>query len=160
MKTQKGTSYKNLLDIRVVDTHTLMVTLPEPHNIVQWSYEDNNKAIAYITDIVQCGKRGAGTFEKCLLQIEMHRSLLAQAYAKLVESYTYATTPQSRATSTDKADKIRRDMLMTMPDKVLRMYANVYIAEDIMNDIILPDDRERLIDLVAQVGTALEANKE
>ena len=148
MKTAKGNTFSNLLTIDIPTDNSIVLHMPTAHKLtVPSTAEEQPDIITWVTDLVQAERKGSGVVVKCLEQIEHHRDLLVKAYAKLFESYTYATTPQTR-NSAGTADKARRAMLEALPDKVLRLNAGVYLSEEALLDIILPDDRERVIQLI------------
>ena len=148
MKTAKGNTFSNLLTIDIPTDNSITLRMPTVHKLTVPSTADGQlELVAWVTDLVQTERKGSGVVVKALEQIEHYRELLVKAYAKLFESYTYATTPQTRS-SAGTADKARRTMLEALPDKILRLNAGVYLSEESMADIILPDDRERVIQLI------------
>lgn len=147
MKTTKGNTFANLLDVQLGEK-SVTFNMPYPIDYTVPQRPEGQPALVdWVTDIISREKKGAVVVEKCLEQIELHRDLLVKAYGRLFDSYTYATTPQTR---TNSADRARMDMLSALPDKLLRLNAEVYLSEEVMSNIILPDDRGKLIDLVLE----------
>jgi hypothetical protein len=102
-----------------------------------------DKALPVITERIQTGQKPAATFEKELSRIELHRQQLRDAYLSLLQSYAYIITPQTRQSP---KDKIILDMLEAMPDKMLRQYAEMYLANGQAQEYVLPSERDRLIE--------------
>ncbi len=146
MLTSKGNTTQTLIGISA-QNNTLTLHFPpsRPHGLVVPDDTVSGKMADHINSILSADKKGAGTYKKCLEQIELHRDLLIKAYAKLFESYTYATTPQQRTSPVEKA---RRDMLTSLPDKLLKATALVHLSEEVIDDLILPNDRVEMIERV------------
>ena len=154
MKTAKGNTFGNLLMVEIPTANSITLNMPTAHKLTMPGIADGQPdIITWVTDLVQAERKGSGVVTKALEQIEHHRDLLIKAYAKLFDSYLYATTPQTRS-SAGTADKARRAMLEALPDKVLRLNAGVYLSEEALLDIILPDDREKVIQLILEAMKA------
>lgn len=144
MKTAKGNNYQTLLNMGLAD-HTLTVHIPLAQNLlgdIDQAYID--KAIPFITDLIQSEKRGSGAMGKELLRVEHHREQLRDAYMSLWQHYVTATTPQTRQSSATKAQDA---MFAVMSDRLLRQFASGVVGEK-ADDFVLPDERQKLIDTV------------
>ena len=152
MRTAKGSTFENLLDI-ATGIRKLTVTLNKPLEFQRDTEENHAALVQWVTDTILRGKKGAGVLQKYLEQIEHHRELLARTYEKLYESYTYAMNPIRQS----PIERARRQMFEAMPDKLLKLNCAVYLKEEQLADIILPDDREKLIEMTL---IAMSYNKE
>lgn len=144
MKTAKGNNYQTLLNMTLTD-RTLTVHIPLQQNLLgDIDQALIDKAIPFISELIQSEKRGSGVMEKELLRVEYHREQLRDAYLSLWQSYVTQTTPQTRQSSATKAQEA---MFAVMNDKLLRQFASGVIGEK-ADDFVLPDERQRLIDAV------------
>jgi hypothetical protein len=154
MKLSNGTSISTLLKnastsgtVKGGDYITLYLKVPSGSEV---NYDPANTLamVEKVTDVIQKGVKPSATFEKELAKIDLHSKLLVQSYVNLFESYEYITNPQTR---TSPADKAMLKMLSPMKDTMLKNYAQSVLgdeAEEVMSDIILPDDRTRLITII------------
>lgn len=146
MKTAKGNNYQTLLNMALVD-HTLTVSIPLQQNLlgdIDQVYID--KAIPFISELIQTEKRGSGVMRRELLRIEHHREQLRDAYLGLWQSYAYTVTPQTRQSSATKAQLA---MFAVMNDKMLRQFASGVLLEK-ADDFVLPSERDKLIEATLQ----------
>lgn len=146
MKTKKGNTYTQLLAVKH-EAGDLYISLRVPVTLGDLSPEYIQKMILHINEHIMQEKKPGATYEKCLEQIDLHRDQLAQAYVKLFETYQRKITPSTR---TSPIDKTRLDMLQGMKDKMLKLYAEDWLSEDELNDMILPDDREDMIQAIIE----------
>ena len=147
MKTAKGNNYQTLLNMTLTD-RTLTVHIPLAQNLlgdIDQVYID--KAIPYISELIQSEKRGSGVMEKELIRIELHREQLRDAYMSLWQHYVTGTTPQTRQSTATKAQLA---MFAVMNDKLLRQFASGVLAEGKADDFVLPGERQQLIDAVIE----------
>ena len=138
MKTEKGNSFSVLLS-NIVKDNTLTMTLNKRPGF-EIDAELVEKMVPLISDTVNRGVRPASTYEKVLVQIEHHRDQLVKALEKLVTTYSNQVTPQTRTSSIVKA---KMDMLRSMQDKVLKLFASSVGIDP--KDYILPDDKEKFV---------------
>ena len=153
MKTAKGNTYSNLLNVSVINGDLTMV-LKVPMAIGNIDKEWLDKAIPWINDRIISEKKPAHTLERAVLNIERYRGMLTDAYTMLFEAYQYCTTPQTRQ---KPADKAQLTVFAAMSDKMLREFAKMYLSEDRMGDMILPDDRETVI---SEIMATMKAQEE
>jgi hypothetical protein len=144
MKTAKGSTYKSLLAVKV-EQGTLYTGLEVPMSLGDIAQDYIDKVVTFVDERIQSEKKPAATLERCITQIELHRTHLIKAYVELFECYKYCTNPQVRQSPTDK---VQMSMLESMPDAMLSSFAKLYLSSDRMLDVILPDDRDTLIDEV------------
>ena len=145
MLTKKGNNYQTLLNMTLSD-RTLTVTIPLEQNLlgdIDQAYID--KAIPYISELIQSEKRGSGVLEKELIRIELHREQLRDAYMSLWQHYVTGVTPQTRQSTATKAQLAMFDI---MNDKMLRTFASSVLPEGKADDFVLPSERQQLIDAV------------
>ena len=147
MLTKKGNNYQTLLNMSITD-HTLTVHIPLQQNLLgDIDQEQIDKAIPYISNLIQLEKRGSGSMEKELLRVEIHREQLRNAYMSLWQHYIIGTTPQTRQSTATKAQLA---MFAVMNDKMLRQFASGVLAEGKADDFVLPGERQQLIDAVIE----------
>ena len=156
MKTAKGTTYADLLDFELMDTN-MVVNIKLAQNLLgDITPEMIAKAIPFMVGRIQSEKKPGATFEKELGRIELHRNQLRDAYMSLFDSYLYASQPQKRVSnSAIAATTAQREMLVNMPDKMLRSFAQIYLSDEAL-DYILPEHKEEMI---VAVITAMKAKE-
>lgn len=142
MKTAKGNTYTTLLNVKIEDGD-LYLHVRVPMELGNIDHDFIEKMIPVLNDTMMSGKKPSNTYEGCLSRIEHHRDQLRDAYVKLFETYMRAITPQTRTSPIDKA---RAGMLSAMDDKMLKQFATLQNVD--LSDVILPDDRETLIDSI------------
>lgn len=103
------------------------------------------RALPFILERIQTGKKPGVTFKKQLERIHIHSEQLKDACTKLWESYILATTEHKRMSS---VLKVRQDMLERMSDTLLKNFALSILDSDSVKEYILPDDRAQLISAV------------
>jgi hypothetical protein len=138
MLTKKGNSKLVLLNPREY-VYSLKPVVGD--ELVDW-YKQNRDAIS---DFLMKEKRGSKTIEAELTKIDIHWEHIAKALRSIRETYETATQPQTRTSAKEIA---RREMLTPMPDKMLKQYAET-IGIDV-SEIVLPDDRVKLIDMMVE----------
>ena len=147
MKTSTGLNYHTLFSDVTADGGKLYLALKVPMT-VEFNEAWFHAAIPHMQERIATEKKPGGTYEKCIEQIALHSDLLAKAYVKLHETYTYATTPQTRSTSSGTVaavDAARAQLLAAVKDdKLLRAMCIIYIG-DAASEYILPDERAQLI---------------
>ena len=105
---------------------------------------DSATSIAvWANDVLMKGVKPAVSLEKYLVQIELHTEHLQAAYDGIRVLHLNATTTQVRTSPKVKA---RQQFLATMDDTMLMAYAKrINVPQDFLDDVILPDERERLV---------------
>lgn len=153
MKTSKGSTFTTLLNVKV-EQGDLYLHVRVPMDIGDIDAGYIAAMIPHINERISQDKKPGGTYERCLEQIDHHRTHLANAYATLFETYQRTLVP---ATRTSSADKAKAEMLASIPDmKMLRAMCAIALG-DAASNYVLPDDKERLItDTVA----AMRAKKD
>lgn len=142
MKTAKGYTYTNLLNF-TIEQGTLTAKFTVPMSLGNVGHEYIAKMIPHLNERINQEKKPYNTYVKQLERISIHMEQYVDAVTKLFESYDNDINPNKHRTS--PIDKARSEMLSLMDDKMLKAFASNYVNEDTMNDVILPDDRDRLI---------------
>ena len=145
MKTAKGSTYAGLLDFEVTDTAMVVRINLQANLLGDITAKMIADAIPFISERIQSERKPGATFEKELNRIEIHRNQLSTAYMSLIESYLYASQPQKRTSNgAIAATTAQREMLTSMPDKMLREFAKLYIS-DAAQEYLLPDEKDTMI---------------
>jgi len=151
MKTKKGSTYESLLAVSV-EQGDLYLSVRVPIELGDIRQDTINKMIDHIRERIATEKMPAATYEKCLESIDYNRELVAQWYTRLFQAYfrTIDNTPKKRQSPVEK-ERLRFLEDMAKKPKLFKVYASEYLSEEVMADIILPDDNEILIDKLMAV---------
>lgn len=144
MRTSKGNSFSELMNVRV-EQSMLFLGFKVPMELGDFDKEKVEKVIAHMNDLMIHEKRGAGVYEKALLQVEHHREQLQKAYIKILETYDASTRPTTRSSPIDNARRKMLESMLLMNDRgnMLRQFCGNYLDAD---DFVLPDEAVTLID--------------
>jgi len=147
MLTKKHNPINDLLDVTISSAY---VSFIKPRDVNLVLTEDiTKKMIEEIPTILIGEKRGYKKIEGLISKIELHREHYVNALVELVETFEGLTTPQTRTSSKLLGQmEERKRMLTTFNDKFIRMYAESQGCD--LSDIILPDDREKLEEMIIE----------
>ncbi len=138
----------DLLTTLKVTSSALYVTLPVHEPLIEHSQHDLETMAGDILQRIAEGKKPSATFIKELQRIDIHTKHLTAAYVALFNAYhAMLDTPRSLADKiVDAKSKALRDMLVMMPDKMLRDFAEMQGAP--AYDYVLPGERGDLIKVI------------
>ncbi len=109
--------------------------------------DDLSPVMVDIQTRIESGKKPAQTLTKQLGRIALHVAQLQDALTELFTCYGRMTGPHTRMSGSTKA---RMALLSSMPVKMLKDYAGIYIPDEV-GTYILPDDKTDLIMRLCQV---------